>query len=289
MDQPFSEGTLSDDHAAVIVLDGAREDLTGGSAAAVHEDGERELLVNRLVVGGIEASGILCLAFGGDDRLAFGDEEVDDVNGFVEQASTVPTDVDDEALQVMVFLHVQDMLFHLVGCILGEAAETYVADAVFEHRGVGDVVDLDFFPFQGLGEGLVGAIAPDLDGYIGAGLSFEEFTDLFGVLLMGVHAVDFQDDVTSLKTSLLRRPSLVRVGDPDVFAVILDQSTDATVFARGHELVAFDFRLRNEDGVGVQSAKHGIDGSLVEFGRVDLVHIVQVQLPEEAVVNVNAF
>ena len=181
------------------------------------------------------------------------------------------------------------MLFHFVGSILGEAAETYVADAVFEHRGVGDVVDFDLFAFQGLREGLVGAIAPDLDGYIGTGLSFEEFTDLFGVLLMGIHAVDFQDDVTSLKTSLLRRPSLVRVGDPDVFAVILDQSADATIFTRGHELVALDFRFWDEDGIGVQTAEHGIDGGLVEFSGVDLIDIVQVQLPEEAVINVNAF
>ena len=103
---------------------------------------------------------------------------------------------------------------------------------------------------------------------------------------MGVNAVDGEDGITGSQPCLLCRPAFVGVGDAGVFSVELDESAYATVFAGGHEFIVFDFRFRDEHGVGIQAFEHGVDGGFVEFSRVDFVNIVQVQLPKQAVVDI---
>ena len=219
---------------------------------------------------------MLRLTFGGDHGFAFGDEEVDDVDGLVHESAAIASEVDDEALEVVLFLHLHEMLFHLVASIFGETAKAHVTDAVVKHGGVGDVVDLDFLAFEFEFDGLFNTVALDFDGHLGARLSLEQLADLVGRLLVGVYAVDGDDGVASLEACFLSWPSLVWIRDASVFAVILDQGTNAAVFAGGHQLVVFNFRLGDKHGVRVHLLEHGVDGGLVQFRRVDLVYVIQV-------------
>ena len=125
--------------------------------------------------------------------------------------------------------------------------------------------------------------------HLSARLPLQQVTDLLGVLFLAVHAVHLQDGVASDDARFLCRPTFVGVGDAGELAVVLDDGADAAVFACGHELGVLDVRLGDEDRVGVEAFEHGLDGSLVEFARVDFVDIVEVQLTEETVVDVEAF
>ena len=68
----------------------------------------------------------------------------------------------------------------------------------------------------------------------------------------------------------------------------MDQGSNAAIFARGHKPRVFDVRLGDEHRIGVKAIEHGFDGGFVQLTRVDFVDIVEVQLTEEAVVDVEA-
>ena len=68
----------------------------------------------------------------------------------------------------------------------------------------------------------------------------------------------------------------------------MDDSADATVLARGHELGVLDVRLWDEDRIWVKTIEHGFDGSLIEFAWVDFIDIIEVELAQEAVIDVEA-
>ena len=181
------------------------------------------------------------------------------------------------------------MLLHLVCSIFCKTVEGHIADAIVEHRGVGYVVDFDLFTFQFELDGLVETIAFDFEGHLCARLALQQLADLVGGLFVSVDPVDGKDGVTSLEACFLSWPALVGIGDTGVFAIVLDDGTDTAVFTSGHELIGLDFRFGDEHGIGIEPLQHGVDGGFVELCWVDLIHIVQVQFPEQAVVDVDAF
>ena len=287
--QALAEGTFAYDDTTVIVLDGTCHNLAGRGAVAVNEDGQGDIEVNRVVGGRMQAVGRGGLAFHGDDGLPFGDEHIDDVDRFVHQAAAIATQVEHKAFELAFLTHLCKLLLHLFGSVAGESTQLEVGNAIVEQLIIRYVVDLHLLAFQSLFNGFLLTVTLEFQRHLGARLSLQQVTDFLGVFLLTVDTIHLKDDIAGDDTCFLCRPAIVGVGDTGKLAVILDDGTDAAILARGHKLGVLDVRLGDENGVRVKAVEHGLDGSLVELAGVDFIDIVEVELTQEAVVDVEAF
>ena len=99
LDEALAEGGLADDEGAVVVLQGAGDDLRGGGGVSVDQDDDGVLVGVGFSVGctvDLVGEGAAAL---GDDDLALLEELAGDIDGLVEQAAGVAAQVDDEAVQ----------------------------------------------------------------------------------------------------------------------------------------------------------------------------------------------
>ena len=95
----LAEGALAEDHAAVIVLDGAGEDLRGRGAEAVDQHGERAVVGGarlRVVEHFEAAGGVLQL----HDRAVV-DEQAGERGGLGQVAAAVVAQVEHQAVDVL--------------------------------------------------------------------------------------------------------------------------------------------------------------------------------------------
>ena len=209
--QPFTKSPLPDDDCAVVVLQGSRHDLTGRGTVAVNKNGHRNFKVDRLVGSRMQAVGCGRLATHRNDRFPLGNEQVDNVDCLVHQAATVAAQVEDEALQLMVFPHFHEFLLHLLARVAGEAAQRNVGHAIVEHLIIRYVVDFHLFALQGLLNGFLHAVTLDFQRHFSTGLTLQQIADFLRVLLLAVDAVHLNDGITGDESAFLCRPSFVRV------------------------------------------------------------------------------
>ena len=97
LDEALAEGGFADDQGAVMILQRAGDDLSGGGGVAVDEDDDGILGSFFAARGAIDLVGEGAAALG-DDDLALLEELVGHVDGFVEQAAGIAAQVEDEAV-----------------------------------------------------------------------------------------------------------------------------------------------------------------------------------------------
>ncbi len=135
LDEPLAPGALTDQHAAVVVLDGARDDLGGRGRAAIDQHHERLVEVRRV------ARGVVLLRRGRgaparvDDHGALRHEDVADVDGLLEDSSRIAAQVEQELLHALLLEPLQGLV-ELLARGVGEVGQHDVADARLQHEGV---------------------------------------------------------------------------------------------------------------------------------------------------------
>jgi hypothetical protein len=97
--QAFAEGGFADDEGAVVVLQGAGDDLRRRGRAAVDQHDDGEGLAAVAVGGGVVLVGVGAPALA-DDALSLGEQVVADLDCLAEQAAGVAAQVKDQPLQV---------------------------------------------------------------------------------------------------------------------------------------------------------------------------------------------
>jgi hypothetical protein len=154
LDEAFAEGGFADDEGAVVVLQGAGDDLSRGGGVAVDEDDDRVFVRTLLAVGGaVDLVGEGAAALG-DDDLAFLEELVGHVDGFVEQSAGVAAEVDDEAFEFTGGLELVEGVAYLAAGGLHKVGDVDVADAGLELEGQIDGVAWNLVADQVEDEGL---------------------------------------------------------------------------------------------------------------------------------------
>ena len=179
--RPFPIRPLPDDDAAVVVLDGAGDDLRRRGAAAVDEHGERDIGRDGGRAAAVDALALGLPAARRDDDGALREELAGDVDGGFEEAAGVAAQVEDERLQLALALELLDRRLHLGGRVAREPLQLDVADAIGR---VADVVrvrhvfELDLGAREAEVERLRLALAVDADLDGRAGVAAEEVADL---------------------------------------------------------------------------------------------------------------
>ena len=123
--QAFAKGGLADDEGAVVVLQGAADNLRGRSRSAVdhHHDGKAlaAVAVRRCIIPVWKGAPALA-----DDALPLGEQMVADLDRLVEQSAGIAPQVEDQPLQVAKAV---DGLAHFGGRRLLELRQMDVAHA----------------------------------------------------------------------------------------------------------------------------------------------------------------
>ena len=256
--QTFAVGVATDDDSAVEVLKGARHDFCRTGCLVVNEHSERNVEVERVVAGGVGVVGCHHLAFGLHNLQVLGCEEVDDVDGFIEQTTTIAAKVEDDFLGSFLFQG-DDGFAHIFGTAFGELSQEDVS-GIAHQALIGDGGDFDASACNLEVACLLFSWTLNTKHEGGAGFATQQVTHFCGVHAFQVFVVNLQQHIAHLQTHFGSRH--VNVGllndDGGVFPHA-DDGTDAAIFACGHHLQLSHVFLGIELGVDVQIVGHGID------------------------------
>ena len=249
---------------------------------SVDEHHERHVRRRRPAQRGVGLVPLVGLAPGGDDFRSFRNEQVDDADALVEQATSIAPKVEHQPLHAGGIPKGHQGLAHLSGRTAGEFGEVDVARAVVEHAGIGDGRNANLGPLHLEFESPPAIGAVDADGHRTAGFALKQVGDGLGVhVRFHLAPVDVEDDVSRTQARLVRRVSFVDLHNRHPALHRLDEGANAPVFARVHEPDVLDPRFGIVDGVGVQLVEHGVDGHAHQGARLGLLHVKLMHAPKD--------
>ena len=273
LDEALAEGGFADDESAVVILQGAGDDLSRGCRVAIDQDDDGELWSLLAASGAIDLIGEGATALG-DDDLAFLKELVGHIDCFVQETAGVAAEVEDEAVDVAELV---ERVADFVAGGFDEAGDVDVADAGAKQegevdRGTGNLV-ADEIEDQWAG----GAFAHHRDGDVGAACAFEHGGYAGGVHAFGGFAVDGENLVAWADAGFIGGGAFEGVEDYYFgFAagggLWLDGHANAVVLAvlvLAHLGEGFGVV---EVGVWIKDVEHAGDGTVVD-GFVGLVGV----------------
>ena len=293
--QALSVGARAHDGGAVIVLQGARDNLRGRCAAAVHQHQDGNFGVDG-VRGGLVNLFLCRFPLGGENDGSLGNKERDNVHGFVHHAAAVAAKVQHQAFHPLGFefvIGIPDFLSHA----FGEFAQEDVAVGLVKHVGIlqggkdyalandGNVHDVPGLPTLSAAEFL------HPQHHRGAGLSAHFLAAVGTLQAVGAFPVDGLDLVPAAKARTGGRGVEIRLVDDDVSVHVrlVDDGAHTSVGAAEHHLEIFLLFFRNINGIGVQGSQHCVDGGPLDAAHFQGVHIGFVQFLENGVVNLYPF
>lgn len=288
LDEAFAEGGFADDESTVVILECPGDDLSGGGGVAIDEDNDGVLAGVGAAGGAVDLVGEGASTLR-DDDLAFLEELVGHIDGFVEEAAGVAAEVDNEALDVAGCGEFIECLSDFAAGGLDEAGYVDVADAGPDEEGEVYGVVGDFVTDEIEDEGPGGTFALHGDGDVGTFGALEERGDGGGVHASYALGVDDLDDVAGADAGLDGRRAVKGGEDDDLggsflVGLGLNLHADAVVLA----VLVFAHLGEGlgvvEVGVGVEDVEHAGDGPVVD-GLVGLlgVELICIILLDEGV------
>ena len=197
----LAERTAAVDEPAVVVLDGAGEDLARRSGALADEHLQTHVLERSPAIGRVVLA-LAVKAFQIDYRIALLEEGVGEQQGLVEVAAGVVADIHDQLLHPLALK---------LGCRFRELLEgsprefrkTHVAGSIAHHEGGVDAVGRNLAPCDFERNDL--GVTLDGDGDLGAGMTAHAaYHTVLGVLTAGnLYGVDLQEPVSRHQPDLL--------------------------------------------------------------------------------------
>ena len=283
MHEALTVGAPTDDESAVVVLDGAGEDLAGRARHLVGEDDQRGVLAGAATIGKELLPGV-SLALHIDDHLATGNELVEHGHGRVQESAGIVAQVDDE-LGAAFFLLFGDGGDELVIGGAGEAAHLDVADVSPDLIGSVDGAVGHFATGNDKVSQLRGMVALHTELHPCALLAAQGAHDL-GLLeaLAGERrVVDRYDAIEGAETGLLSGPTGDDAGDED--RVVSQTEGDADAAERPLEIVVNGLHTlgRDEHGVRIKLADQVLSRAVDEVAHVDRVNVLRVDDVEDGV------
>ena len=146
--EPLAERALTEQYAAVEVLESSRYDLCGRGRGAVDQHGDWNLRVDRFALGN---EGGIQLLHASPHRYylgPFGDEHREDFDRLLQDAAAVPPQVDNQSFDPR-FFHRHDSVADIVAAIFGKIFVYDVTDAVVDNAPIRNARHDDPFPLEG--------------------------------------------------------------------------------------------------------------------------------------------
>lgn len=204
------------------------------------------------------------LSFGEQDFFLLIDEEGENVDSLVQQATWIVTQIENQLFHAFPFQFDDSGLDMFCG-VFGELIEKDVSRIGIHHAVPCDRIDMYFLSDQCSFHGACSRSVHD-HGDGSAWNSTQLFADVGDRHAVGFLSVNRPDDVTRLQSCLVCGHSLVGFGNNDVVGlvsgiaeVLRNDGSDASVFP-GH--LKFEFRLFflwDVVGVGIQGHEHAVD------------------------------
>ena len=279
--EALAEGTAADDGAAVVVLDGPREDLAGGGGVLADEDGQADVLELALAVGP-EHLARPVQAFHVHDGIAPGQELVGQQQRLVQEAAGIVPQVHHQVLHAL--LQQFGIGLHEVLPRGGrELGEPHIAGGVVHHEGGVDAVQRNLAADDLEGDDVRAAAHGHDD--LGPGRALHPPDH---AVLRELHAGDdlvvhLQEPVAGQHARLLGRAAGDHLQHDGRVVRHVELDADALEIA-GQLLVGLlPFHGRQVHRVRVQLRQGPGDGGVRHPGLVDGVDIVLLDLVEDEV------
>ena len=229
--QAFAIGAFAQEHRPIHILQRAGDNLSSGGGAPVNQDRQGHDRVDRLGGGAVGTIPLFYFSLGAQHFTAFRHEQAHDLHRTFQDASTIASQVEDQRLDVVVFLQVQEGLFHLLRALDRERfqvdiAHTIASDAIIGHLGRGDLLACD-----GDFARLLLARSLNGEGHLGVGHTLQQGTDPCAGRGRDINRVDLQDQVAGFEACQIRGHALGGLSDhhPPVVITLTDQRSDAAI------------------------------------------------------------
>ena len=267
------------DDSAIEILQSTAHDLGGRGRLPIDEHGDGDLRVERLVSRAIDDLLTASItATRRHDLLACGDEEVDDLDGFVDEPTTIVAQVKDEPTELVLGLEVQEGLLHLNGCRIGEAREGDIAHILPDDTIVRHGADLNLLTAELNTARLRLPWTLDEERDLAPWRTLEGGTHLIAGRLTEVLTVDFEDDVTSTQTGLRSGHTLHGVVDDDrAIGALRDDRPDTAISPSRQETELVGILRRIVLGIGVEALEHTVQADTAQTLDIDGVDKVAVK------------
>ena len=268
LDKALAEGGLADDEGTIVILEGARDDLSCGRSVAIDKDDDGVFRSLLAAGGAVDLIGEGPALLRDDDLTAL-EELVAHVDGFVEEAARISAEVEDEALQRCSLLELVEGVADFAAGGFHELGDMHVADAGLDQEGEIDGVAGDLVANKVKDHKLVGAFTANCDLNVSVPGAFEEGRDGGRVHAEGRLAIDGDDDIPGTEAGLVGRGALKGREDDDLGGAVLvglglNTHAHAVVFA------VLIFAHLSEGlgivkvGMRIQGVEHGRNGAVVD-------------------------
>ena len=288
--QTLSVGSCSEHHGAVKVLQRSTRDLACACCLSVHHHHDGHDRVYRLHRCCERLVGTLYLTLHREQRLALGQEHVQDRDGVLHVASAVASEVDDELLCTLL-LEVEEGAAEIFRRAVDKLGVVDVANVARLQAIIGQVRHLNGLTRDLHRELLARSGAQHFQFERCAGIAAQVVADILVRLLCHVLAVDAEDDVALAQSSLGSRHALIGFVYHHALQleVVAYDRSHAGILARHHLLILCLLVFRIVGGVRVQTVEHGIDSCAHHIGGVERVHIHEIEILVYGVEHVHAF
>ena len=281
----LSEGARTGNGGAVVVLQGAGDNLTGRCTAAVYQHQDGNLGVYRVCGGLICGSRSRGPALGTYHDRTLGDKERNNVHGLVHKAAAVAAKIQHQALHALGLkgvVGIPDALAHAVG----EFIQKDVAVLLIEHAHIREGRQHDAFARYRNVNGL----SPQLfhtEHHLCTGLSPHAVTALLAGEAVGGNPVNSLYLISAVKPCLGSRRTGIGLVDNDVSVHVrlIDDGANTSVGVAQHHLEVFLLFLRHIDGIGIQRLQLGIDAGPLDASHLQGVHIGTVEFFQNGIFN----
>ena len=144
LNQSFAEGSCSYYHRTVHILKASANDFGRGGRPAIYHYNQRHYGVYRFHSGVEVAVGAGHFSFGIYHFLPFGDEQVGDIYRFVQRASWIVAQVQNQSVRSL-FFQFQKCLPHLLACAVGKTGQADISHTGLQQAIVGHLRHPDGF------------------------------------------------------------------------------------------------------------------------------------------------
>ena len=141
--QTLAKRACSDDHGTVQVLQCAGSDFAGTGRTAVDEYNQRNVGVNRIDSGLVDALARLVAAAHLHHLGSLGDKAAHNLDCALDDTTAIAAQVEHDVLDPGVLLQLDQGVAHLLGRLLVKGCQVNITDIVARHAVVGHRVDAD--------------------------------------------------------------------------------------------------------------------------------------------------
>src|SRR5579863_6632804 len=227
LNQPFAEGNLARDQAAVMILNSSGDNLSRRCRESVHQDNQR------IILPAIAMLRHVTLLGGGasvmrNNYLTLFQELVGNANAFTQQAAGVATQVKNQTFQIAHFIErLRDFFFRS----LVEAGHVQVADAGTNQKMHVYAVARNLIAYQRELHRFLYAFARDADVYGRALRSLQQISNVTGAHVLGGLAIDRDDYVAGMNARFIGGSASEGKNNDDFVVARADGHAHAVILA----------------------------------------------------------